>query len=149
MRFVDQFQALLFDMNGTFMFEHDRLGYEEDFFATYRKLGGTRLTAEVVRGSVLRTCSQLRRDYDDPACFESFPTLVDAVVSYGEVTAADAKDIANVIAEHEVGVVPRWAATALQCLSSTHPLALVSNVWSPEGHWIDELVRSDVARAFR
>jgi len=38
-RFLDQFPVLLLDMNGTFMFGHDRFGPDEDYYATYRPLG--------------------------------------------------------------------------------------------------------------
>ena len=110
MRFVDRFQALFFDMNGTFMFDHDRLGRGEDFFATYRKIGGHRLVDHEVRELVLRTCDSLRRDYDDPACFESFPSLLDAVTNYSGLHGANAQDIASVIAAHEGGQVASWAA---------------------------------------
>ena len=41
MRVLDRFKVILLDMNGTFMFGQDRFGPEEDFAATYRRLGGT------------------------------------------------------------------------------------------------------------
>lgn len=149
MRFVDRFQALFFDMNGTFMFDHDRFGPGEDFFATYRKIGGHRLVDYEVRELVLRTCDLLRRDYDDPACFESFPSLLDAVTTYGGLHGADAQDIADVIATHEVGQVPSWAARTLQALATTHPLALVTNVWAPQEAWRDVFARSGVSHVFQ
>ena len=146
MRFVDKFQALFFDMNGTFMFDHDRLGSGEDFFATYRKIGGHRLAAGEVQELVRRTCDALRRDYDDPACFDSFPSVLDAVATHCGLHGADAQDIANVIAAHEVGQVPSWAARTLQALATTHPLALVSNVWAPQEAWHDVLTQSGVSQ---
>ena len=149
MRFVDKFQALFFDMNGTFMFDHDRLGRGEDFFATYRKIGGHRLAAAEVQDIVLRTCDALRRDYDDPACFESFPSVLDAVTMHCGLHGGDAQDIANVIAAHEVGQVPSWAARTLQTLATTHPLALVSNVWAPQEAWHDVLTQSGVSQVFQ
>ncbi len=149
MRFVDQFQALFFDMNGTFMFNHDRLGSGEDFFATYRKIGGHRLVAHEVRELVLRTCDSLRRAYDDPACFESFPSLLDAVMTDSGLHGADAQDIANVIAAHEVGQVPAWSARTLQTLATTHPLALVTNVWAPQEAWRDVFTHSNVSNVFQ
>ena len=44
-RFIDQFSVLLLDMNGTFMFGEDRFGEGEDFYRTYRALGGRRLVS--------------------------------------------------------------------------------------------------------
>jgi FMN phosphatase YigB (HAD superfamily) len=149
MRFVDQFRGLLFDMNGTFMFGHDRLDDTEDFFSTYRGLGGTFLSEGEVNESVRKICAGLRRDYDDPHCFEAFPSLLDATIKYGGISEDRAEEIANVIAAHEVGVVPSWAAHTLLTLSTTHPLALVSNVWAPAECWSGVLEGSGAAAAFR
>ena len=149
MRFIDRFQAILFDMNGTFMFGHDRLGAEEDFFATYRSLGGCRLTSDEVRSHVLRICAGLQRDYNDPERFDSFPTLNDAVSTYGRLDGEDARDISNVIAAHEVGRVPPWAATTLRAISATHALAVVTNVWAPAEAWNEEFARSGLSQVFR
>jgi putative hydrolase of the HAD superfamily len=149
MRFVDHFQAIFFDMNGTFMFGHDRLGSDQDFFATYRNLGGGRLTSDEVQDRVLRICGCLQRDYNNPAYFECFPKLLEAVSIYGQFDGQDALDIANVIAAHEVGQVPSWAATTLQTLSATHPLAVVSNVWAPAEAWTNEFARSGLVHVFR
>lgn len=149
MRFIDRFQAIFFDMNGTFMFGHDRLGSDQDFFATYTNLGGSRLISDEVQDRVLRICTCLQRDYNDPACFERFPTLPEAVSTYGQLEGQDALDISNVIAAHEVGQVPAWAATTLQTLSATHPLAVVSNVWAPAEAWDEEFARSGLSQVFR
>ncbi len=149
MRFVDQFKALVFDMNGTFMFDHDRLGSDQDFFSTYPRLGGNGLDEPSVRAAVLETCTQLRRDYDDPAHFDAFPQLLDAVVPYAKLCGPQAHTIAAVIAEHEVGTIPEWAAETLRMLSTTHPLALVSNVWAPAPCWDAEFNRSGVAGTFK
>jgi len=148
MRFVDRFQAIFFDMNGTFMFGHDRLGPGEDFFATYRALGGGRLTCEEVQDRVMQICACLQRDYNDPKRFDTFPTLLDAVSTYGRLDGQDALDIANVIAAHEVGRVPSWAVTTLQALSHTHSLAVVSNVWAPAEAWDEEFARRGLSSVF-
>ena len=131
------------------MFDHDRLGADQDFFSTYKRLGGAVLTETSVHAAVVETCTQLRRDYDDPAKLDSFPQLLDAVVSYAKLAGLDAHTVAAVIAEHEVGTIPEWAARSLLVLSRTHPLALVSNVWAPAHHWTTEFNRSGVAGAFK
>lgn len=45
MPFLDNFSAILLDMNGTFMFGHDRFGPEEDYYATYCVMGGCALVS--------------------------------------------------------------------------------------------------------
>ena len=149
MRFIDRFQVIFFDMNGTFMFGHDRLGADQDFFATYRSLGGCRLTFDEVQDRVLRICAGLQCDYSDPRRFDAFPSLLDAVSTYGQLDGQDAQDISSVIASHEVGQVPRWAAKTLRALAETHPLALVTNVWAPAEAWNDEFDRTGLSGVFR
>ena len=58
------------------------------------KIGGHRLAAGDVQECVRRTCDALRRDYDDPACFDSFPSVLDAVTTHCGLHWADAQDIA-------------------------------------------------------
>ena len=58
MRLLDTFPVLLLDMNGTFMFGEDRFAVGEDFHATYRSVGGSRLSAAKVT-RFIRAC------YDD------------------------------------------------------------------------------------
>jgi len=71
------------------------------------------------------------------------------VKTYGGLHGVDAQEIANVVAAHEVGEVPSWAARTLQALATTHPLALVTNVWAPQEAWRDVLARSGVSQVFQ
>src|SRR5262249_27392781 len=59
MSFLSNYRVVLLDMNGTFMFGHDRLGPGEDFHATYATLGGTRLGPDEVRRVVLTCCGSV------------------------------------------------------------------------------------------
>ena len=149
MRFVDQFKAILFDMNGTFMFGEDRLGADQDFYQTYRRLGGRTLSSIAVQKTVLSICERLGLDYDNPALFDSFPSLADAVRRYGGVLSEDAIHIENVIAAHEVGQVPNWAAATLKSLARTHDVGVVTNVWARAHHWNDELGRTGITESCR
>lgn len=136
-------------MNGTFMFGEDRLGADQDFYQTYVRLGGRRLTPTAVQTTVLAICGRLGRDYDDPALFDSFPSLAAAVRRYGGVPDEDAIHIESVIAAHEVGQVPSWAATTLKALAATHEVGVVSNVWAGAHHWFEELGRTGVTESCR
>jgi putative hydrolase of the HAD superfamily len=147
-RFVDAFKAVLFDMNGTFMFGHDRFGADADFFATYKALGFRRLTADAVRTAVLACCAGFNRDYNEAQLVNAFPSLDETVRRYGGLPdPLDVPAIAAVIAHHEVGHVPPWASEALIDLARTHAVGVVSNVWAPSSHWSTELARSGVAGA--
>lgn len=52
---LSRFSVVLLDMNGTFMFGGDRFGPEENFAASYHRLGGSRLADRVVQEGV-RAC---------------------------------------------------------------------------------------------
>ena len=64
-------------MNGTFMFDHDRLGPEEDFYQSYQAVRGRRLDERAVTSIMRSTCDTLLAAYDDPEHFDDFPTLRD------------------------------------------------------------------------
>lgn len=148
MRFVDCFAAIAFDMNGTFMFGHDRLGEDEDFAATYRALGGTRLSAADVQRAVRAAVDGLARDYADPSGCERFPSLREGIVRYAGVGEADLDEIERVIALHERGTIPEAEAAALIALSRTHRLCVVSNLWAHPHDWDGEFARAELDHAF-
>jgi HAD superfamily hydrolase (TIGR01509 family) len=133
-RFVDQFKAVLFDMNG---------------YRTYLNLGGSRMTRTRVQEAVLSICRGLGRDYQDPTLFDSFPSLATAVAQYGDLIEDEALLIEHVIAAHEVGQVPDWAAATLRHLADTHTVGVVSNVWAKGHHWSAELRRAGVTESCR
>ena len=146
-----RFSTVLLDLNGTFMFGHDRLGPDEDFHATYRGLGGRRLGAEVVRAAVSGCCAHLDRLYRDDARRDSFPSVADALRQLPgtrDLPSVDRALLERVIAEHEVGRVPSEYAEVLQRLARTHRLGLLSNVWSRSDPYVAELRRSGVLDLF-
>lgn len=148
MRFVDRFSAIAFDMNGTFMFGHDRFGEDQDFAATYRALGGTRLSATEVRHAVRATVEGLAREYADASGYERFPSLREGIDRYARVSEADLAEIERVIAAHERGAIPQREAMALTDLARTHRLCVVSNLWAHPREWDCEFERAGLDTAF-
>lgn len=157
-RFIDRFDAIAFDMNGTFMFGHDRLGEDEDFAATYHALGGTRLSAAHVRRAVRATVDGLVRDYADPSGCERFPSLREGIARYAGadeddfvgtcLDEIDLDEIERVIAAHERGTIPEPEAAALIAFSRTHRLCVVSNLWAHPRDWDGEFERAGLAETF-
>ncbi len=143
-RFVDEFRAICFDVNGTIMFGGDRLDEGQDFFRTYTQLGGGRLAADHVHFAVRETCRFLSRAYEDPVCVDSFPSVAEAISSCTHLAEEEAALIERVIAIHEIGAIPEWAARAIKVLSQTHTIAIVSNIWSPSQLWREELARTEL-----
>jgi putative hydrolase of the HAD superfamily len=149
MSFLSRYRVILLDMNGTFMFGHDRLGPGKDFAATYAGLGGTRLDPDEVRRAVLTCCGSLARDYEDPARHDEFPSVVEALAAAAPgLPEADLRTLEEVIAQHELGRVPDAHAAFLRQLAGTHRLAVVSNLWSRKGPWLAEFERAGIARLF-
>jgi FMN phosphatase YigB (HAD superfamily) len=143
--------ALLLDLNGTFMFDQDRFGPAEDYHATYRSLGGRRLTAEAVRAGVDSCCVELEQLGHDPACFDAYPSVGETLrrlPATRDLPPPELALIEQVIANHEVGRIPAAYAATLQALARTHRLGLVSNVWSRKDLYVTELGRAGVLDSF-
>jgi putative hydrolase of the HAD superfamily/5'-nucleotidase len=130
-RFHDQFNVVLLDMNGTFMFGHDRLGPEEDFHRTYHAVGGRMLDPPAVTAIMRATCDALQAAYDDPAHFDDFPTLREAFPRYGGAPPEEIEFLEQVFSLHELGSCPLEHAGFLRRLAGTHRLGVVSNICTP------------------
>lgn len=142
---AQDYKAVLFDMNGTFMFGGDRFGPQQDYYASYRAVGGRKLSRTHVQSAVSACYAAFLRDYDDPRLVECFPPLADFVATHCGVPASEHKAVATTIARHEVGKVPEWAALAIRTVAQRSAVAVVSNVWAPSHHWKEELLASGVA----
>ena len=64
MRSVDQFYVILLDMAKTFMFGVDRFSEDENFAATYWKVGGKRLGDQDVQQAIRTVIETMQTDYD-------------------------------------------------------------------------------------
>lgn len=131
MRFLDQFDVVLLDMNGTFMFGHDRLGPEEDFHRTYQALGGRKLDRPALTTIMRSTCDALQSAYDDPAHFDDFPTLRETFPQHGRAPLDEIEILEQVFALHELGSCPSEHVDFLHRLAGTHRLGVVSNICAP------------------
>ena len=148
-RLIDKFPVLLFDMGGTFVFDCDRFGANENFHQTYRSIGGTRLSScEVDR--FIRGCFKgMMRDYDDSACFENFSTLREGFQRYAGAPEEELPLLEEVFAIHEFGTVSKPIVSLLHRLARTHRLGLVSNVWSPKRRCLAEFERAGISGVFQ
>jgi putative hydrolase of the HAD superfamily len=141
---IEDYSAVFFDMNGTFMFDGDRFGPQQDYYATYRAIGGSTLTPQRVQEAVEACYAAFLRDYGDPKLTDCFPSLRECIDIHTDIPASEHGDIAKTIAEHEVGQVPSWAALAIRSVAERTPVAVVSNVWAPSHHWHKVLTSSGV-----
>ena len=131
------------DMNGTFLFGYDRFGPGEDFGATYRRLGFSRLEPARAHRRVREAYDYLAPRYVDPAHYGDFPSVAAALAATGAQPLGDA-DVDELVAtftQHELGELPPAHAEAVAHLRTLRPLSLVSNLWAPKGPWLEALER--------
>src|SRR5262245_33058711 len=151
MRFIDQFRALLLDLNGVFMFNSDRLSAAEHFGLTYRQLGGHALNDEEVQGLVLAVVERMWKLYADPCASQHFPSVrfcVEHITTPQGLPEKEVRLLEQVIAQHEVGEIPPASAAVLRRLARTHRLGIVSDIWSASKLYLQELQRAGIRALF-
>jgi len=136
MRFLDQYDALLLDMNGTFMFDHDRFGADQDYYATYTALGGRRMDREALSRVLDPTLEALLSAYRDHTRFEDFPSLEEAFAQYGAADPAEIPLLVQLVATHELGRIPPTHGNFLTSVAATHLLGVVSNLCAHPRDWL-------------
>lgn len=138
-------------MNGVFMFNEDRFGPGQDYYATYRTIGGRALGKTEVHTAITECHDLLQRMYADPARQDDFPQIGEILRSFASASRFAPHELhllEEVFALHEVGEVPATHATALRQLARTYRLGIISDIWSPKDIWLDELHRAGVAKLF-
>ena len=148
---LHSFSGLLLDLNGTFMFGQDRFGPNDDYYATYRSMGGAGLTELEVRKGIDACFAELDRISHDVAHHDSFPSVAEALRTLPETRHLPDYErslFESIYAYHEVGHVPPVYTTVLQELARTHRLALISNIWSKKEIFVAELERAGVLKLF-
>ena len=148
---LSRFGAVLLDMNGTLMFGGDRFGPDQDYAATYRTLGGSRLAPDVVQATIPACYETMERIYNDPERCDSFPRVLDTLRTLPHAKGledAELKLLEGVVAQHELGKVPDPYAVWLRRLARSHPLGLVANILSRKELWLQEFRRAAVLDLF-
>jgi putative hydrolase of the HAD superfamily len=142
-------KAILLDMNGTFMFGHDRFGPAEDYFATYQARGGDRLTGPEVQRAIRAVHAQLSADYADPARHDDFPSLAETLRRLVAAPDAELAALERVFAAHELGAVPPDYAACLRRFAAAAPIGIVSNIWARKDPWLAHFETAGVADLWR
>lgn len=148
---LQDFEAIILDMNATFMFGHDRFGDHENYGKFFREIGGglsEREASDIIRD----VFAYLAPKYPDPMFRERFPSIravLDVVVPAGSIPETDLSLLVDTFAYHERGIVSREYAEALRGLASKHTIGLVADIWAPRDSWLKEFNRAGVADLFR
>jgi putative hydrolase of the HAD superfamily len=149
MRFLDKFSVLLLDMNGTFMFGHDRFGPDQDYFATYQAVGGRiRDRAQLLRIMKV-SCEGLLAAYSSAERFDDFPTLAEAFLEYGAAEESELPELEQVFAAHELGYIPIAHRRFLREAAQSHHLGVVSNICAKPEPWLTVFRDSELLSAFK
>ena len=133
------------------MFGGDRFGPEQDYAATYRSLGGSRLAPEVVQATIATCYETLAQIYNDPERCDSFPQVLDTLRTLPPARGLDDRELKlleGVIAQHELGRVSDPYVVALRSLARSHPIGLVANILSRKELWLKEFQRAGVLDLF-
>ena len=127
MSFLSRFDAVLFDLNGTLAEGFDRFGNDQDYHATYTRLGGNTFSSPVLRTLVEQSLDRCLRRYEQGP-WDPFP----AYSEFLEIADAGQKALVeDVVAEHELGTIANARLEWLRRLSRTHGIGLVTDVWAP------------------
>ena len=129
--------ALLLDMNSTFMFGEDRFGQGEEFSDYYQSIGGE-LPGEIVNRVIRQSYAYLDEKYPDEKCRHSFPSLEFAIAAnaYMEIPEHEKEKIVETFSFHEQGVISEIYVNALGRLEEKFKLALVVDIWAPKAMWV-------------
>ena len=150
-RFIDNFDVILLDKGNTFMFDVDRFGEDEDYHATYRDLGGRFLSPEEVRAPITEVLDRMLSAARNPARVDDFGDVRRFLQESGaasQLSPLELDFIVNVFSRHELGTIPQGHADTLRRLRSSHPLGLVSNVWSPSPIFESALEKAGIRDLF-
>lgn len=141
MSFLSRFDAVLFDLNGTLAMGYDRFDADQDYYATYARLGGSELSPSKVAAAVEESIRKCLQRYEHGP-WDPFP-------EYGEFLqisdAGERRLLEDTVAEHELGRLPAERLAWLEALSGTHGLGLVSDVWAPSRRLRRYLAESGLA----
>lgn len=150
-RFIDDFEVILLDMGNTFMFDVDRFGENEDYHATYRQLGGRYLSSEQVHAHITSVFHRMLAAARDPRRYDDFGDVLRFLTETGsasELPLPEIELIVELFSRHEVGHVPVTHTDTLRELHRSHPLGIVSNVWSPSRIFEAELDVAGISNLF-
>ena len=129
--------ALLLDMNSTFMFGEDRFGDNENYFEYYKSIGGE-LPSGLVTDLIERVYDYLDQKYPSEEYRNGFPSLNEALDenSKEKLSRLEKEKIVQTFSYHEHGEIPMEYVTALKRLSERFILSLVIDIWAPKDMWV-------------
>ncbi len=149
MSLLKSYSVILLDMNGTFMFDCDRFGLEEDYYATYLDVGGRDLDRVTLTQIMQAGVQGLLTDYNTPTLYDDFPSVSEAFVRHTNAPEDELQNLEQVFARHEIGTIPPATSAFIRSLSQTHDLGIVSNICAKPEPWRRLLEEANLLHVFR
>lgn len=146
MKFLQRFDAILFDLNGTLADDYDRFGSEQDYMPGYLDHGGRCLTVAEVAARIDDCLGRLISRYES-SLVDPFPALREFLKDEG-LPEEEIRALEGAVAVHEMGRIPSARIRTLEDLSATHRLGLVSDLWAPAECCRDYLESTGLTRLF-
>ena len=138
MAFLDRFDAVIFDLNGTLAEGFDRFGSGQDYMGTYRRLGGAQLSADALGHLLDKLMAELLDRYETgPA--DPFPQLSALLADLVALPAAEIRLLEELVAEHEMGTISTARVELVERLGKTHRLGLISDLSAPSRRYREYL----------
>jgi FMN phosphatase YigB (HAD superfamily) len=130
--------ALLLDMNSTFMFDEDRFGKDVDYSKYYKAIGGE-LQPDVVNRLIQKVYEYLDDRYPVEKFRHCFPSLEVAIDDcFNQYLDKTEKDkIIETFSYHEHGSIPGEYVQSLNFLRQHFTLSLVADIWAPKMMWVN------------
>jgi putative hydrolase of the HAD superfamily len=150
-RFIDRYNAILLDVCGTLMFDYDRYGPQADYYDTYAQLGGFLLPPERVFEIINQIFVTVKEAEKLEANFDPFPCLHDFLLKAdgaADLDTGEQQRLELVFARHECGHISSAVAESVLELYETHPLGILSNIWSLTSVFEAELERAGIRSLF-
>lgn len=147
--YLDGKQALLLDMNSTFMFGEDNFNADEDYSIRYKKLGGE-LPDSQVNQVIRQAYDYLDVRYPLAEYHDAFPSLPDAIkqTSNWKMSTSELAKLIETFALHERGYISTAYVDALQQLKQHYRLGLVVDIWSPKTVWVEYFKELEIVDYF-
>ena len=130
------------------MFGEDRFNAGQNFYDTYRAIGGIALSPAQVNAAVRRCYEGMLQLCRSPKSYDDFPCLAEGLRRFSDVPESELPRLEQVFALHELGSVPTDYAALLRRLSRTHRLGLVTNIWARKEAWLSEFDRAGISDVF-
>jgi len=130
-------EALLLDMNSTFMFGEDRFEEGENFSEYYKSIGGA-LSSKYVNTLIRQVYEHLDKKYPTQEYRHCFPSLDEVIDVIAEIRLPDSEKekIVETFSYHEQGEISEPYVRALKELKEQFTLSLVIDIWAPKEMWV-------------